>query len=47
MNETKKNQIVSNVNAAVKLVESEGEDSFSEFYLINGLKGMNTYLFGS
>ncbi|MDI6644418.1 MAG: cache domain-containing protein [Methanobacteriaceae archaeon] len=44
LNETKKNQIVSNVNAAVKLVESEGEASFPEFYSNKWFKG-DEYIF--
>ncbi|GAB4311758.1 MAG: hypothetical protein Kow0019_10320 [Methanobacteriaceae archaeon] len=44
LNESKKNQIVSDVNAAVKLVESEGESSFSEFYSSKWFKG-DEYIF--
>ncbi|MGC9516364.1 MAG: cache domain-containing protein [Methanomicrobiales archaeon] len=44
LNTAKKNEIVSNVNAAVKLVESKGEASFSEFYTNKWFKG-DDYIF--
>ncbi|MCC7557208.1 MAG: cache domain-containing protein [Methanobacteriaceae archaeon] len=44
LNNSKKNDLVSNVNAAVKLVETKGEASFPEFYTDKWFKG-DEYIF--